>query len=344
VIDLGLLNTFTVAQFTDALGSIFEHSPWIAQRAAAQLPFKSRLDLLDAMRAVVLAAAMPEQMALINAHPKLGARGRDRPQLTQASGTEQRRAGLDALSDEQFALLRRLNESYLARFDFPFILAVRGHDPLAIIAQMQRRLTHEREVEVREAIHQIGLIASYRLADTVASSPAVELHAMFWRLRWSDDPTALVTEWMRAAALTVWSGDNDSLIGVLEPHEAAAPAGSLILGWYQDAATGTLGYAGRFGLVCALAVIQYLRSQGRKLPHSLAVFARPGDTTPGPASLIASLDPARTAAVAGQLAERLAQAQLLPARVPVVDVGAARPGLTIGSATRALQEFLLHTR
>jgi beta-ureidopropionase / N-carbamoyl-L-amino-acid hydrolase len=344
VIDLGLLNTLTVAQFTDALGAIFEHSPWIAQRAAAQRPFKSRLDLLDAMRTVVLSAPMPEQLGLINAHPKLGARGRERQQLTQASGGEQRRAGLDALSDEQFEHLQRLNASYLARFDFPFILAVRGHDPLAIIAQMQRRLAHEREVEVQEAIHQIGLIASYRLADTVASSPEVELHAMFWRLRWSTDPTALATEWMRAAALKVWSNSSDSLIGIVESQRAATQSESLILGWYQDAVTGTLHYAGQFGWLCALAVIQHLKSQGHTLPYTLGVFARQADSTPGSASMIAGVNPACTAAASGWLAQKLAGAKLHAARVPVVDAGRTHPGLTPDSATRALQEFLLHTR
>jgi OHCU decarboxylase len=168
VIALDELNRLSSEEFVQTLGGIFEHSPWVAQRAAILRPFASRLHLLDAMRSVVKGASGEEQLALINAHPKLGSRGRSRQQLTQASSQEQKRAGLDALSDEQFTQFESMNAAYVEKFGIPFILAVRGHDPPSIIAQMQRRLHHDRAGEIPAALHEIGLIAGFRLAEAVS--------------------------------------------------------------------------------------------------------------------------------------------------------------------------------
>jgi OHCU decarboxylase len=164
------LNTANIDRFVAVLGGIFEHSPWVAQRAAAARPFTSRQQLLDAMRAVVQSASLDEQLALIRAHPQLGARGRARKELTKASSGEQRRAGLDAATDEEFAELLRLNAAYMEKFSFPFILAVRGHDPNSILAALRGRLADGAELERETALTQIGLIAGYRLADSVTDT------------------------------------------------------------------------------------------------------------------------------------------------------------------------------
>lgn len=182
VITLDALNRVPVDEFTATLGAIFEHSPWVPRRAAAARPFASRLDLLDAMRAVVEAAPVEEQLGLIRAHPQLGARGRKRAELTEASSREQRRAGLDACTDEEFEQLLRLNAAYVNKFSFPFILAVRGHDPNSILASMGSRLNNSPESERHTALTQIGLIGGYRLADIVASPAGAEIKAMSDRL------------------------------------------------------------------------------------------------------------------------------------------------------------------
>jgi OHCU decarboxylase len=182
MITLEVLNTLPVDEFTSVLGTIFEHSPWVAERAATARPFSSRLELLDAMRAVVQAAAIEEQLGLIRAHPQLGARGRKRLELTEASAHEQRRAGLDACTDAEFAQLLLLNTAYVEKFAFPFILAVRGHDPDSILAAMSNRLNNDVEAERHTALTQIGLIGGYRLADLVASPAGAEVKAMRDRL------------------------------------------------------------------------------------------------------------------------------------------------------------------
>jgi len=171
VITLEALNALSVDEFTSVLGAIFEHSPWVPQRTAAARPFASRLELLDAMRAVVHAAPVEEQLGLIRAHPQLGARGRKRMELTEASSREQRRAGLDACTDEEFEELMQLNAAYVQKFAFPFILAVRGHDPDSILASMRSRLKNDLDSERHTALTQIGLIGGYRLADLVTNPP-----------------------------------------------------------------------------------------------------------------------------------------------------------------------------
>ena len=169
MISLTELNALPAQEFVVLFGAVFEHSPWVAERAAKARPFRSRAELLDAMRSVVARASADEQLALIRAHPQLGARGRSQAQLTEASEKEQRRAGLDACTDEEFSRLMQLNSAYVEKFSFPFILAVRGHTPESILGALQSRLNNDVESERHAALGQIGLIGEYRLEEIVES-------------------------------------------------------------------------------------------------------------------------------------------------------------------------------
>src|SRR6187200_2650315 len=127
------LNASDRGRFVAGLGSIFEESPWVAERAWAQRPFASLAALHRAMVAAVSASSRDEQLALLRAHPDLGARAR----MTQASAGEQAGAGLDRLTPDEFNRLRQLNTAYRDKFGFPFLFAVRGstkHDVLAALA------------------------------------------------------------------------------------------------------------------------------------------------------------------------------------------------------------------
>jgi len=165
---LAELNALPPAQFAARLAAIFEHSPWVAERAAGMRPFATRQRLLEAMCAAVDAAPPAEQLALIRAHPQL--RRSARVPLTVASSREQRGAGLEACAAEEASRLDELNAAYSAKFSMPFILAVRGHTPQSIIAVCERRLQNDPESERRAALREIGLIAGYRLADTVTDA------------------------------------------------------------------------------------------------------------------------------------------------------------------------------
>jgi len=162
------LNAMPAPAFVTTLGGLFEHSPWVAEGVVAARPFATAQRLLDAMRQVVARSGSDAQMRLILAHPRLGNKG-PRPQvLTVASTQEQRRAGLEACSAEQYAKLEQLNAAYFEKFGFPFILAVRGHTAKSILSQCSERLERDAVSEQAAALTQIGLIAGYRLAELLA--------------------------------------------------------------------------------------------------------------------------------------------------------------------------------
>jgi len=286
VITLDALNRLTVDEFTATLGAIFEHSPWVPQRSAAARPFASRLDLLDAMRAVVEAAPVEEQLGLIRAHPQLGARGRKRAELTEASSREQRRAGLDACTDEEFDQLLRLNAAYVHKFSFPFILAVRGHDPNSILASMGSRLNNSPERERHTALTQIGLIGGYRLADTVASPAGGEIKAMSDRLSKAAADRSLLREWMLAANLDLHTAPDGTLAGI-QHHDPSAK--SLLTGVHADPTTGTLHSDGSLGALPGIAVAQQIRQKALATRFNLCVLAPTGSANIDPLVALHSL-------------------------------------------------------
>jgi 2-oxo-4-hydroxy-4-carboxy-5-ureidoimidazoline decarboxylase len=157
------LNTLDREDFVAAIGWVFEHSPWVAERAWAARPFATLEALHRAMIAQVEAASPQEQIALLRAHPDLGARAR----ISAASTKEQAGAGLDRLTPEEFESLQRLNAAYRDKFGFPFLFAVRGSAKYDILKALQRRLEATPEDEYREALRQVSRIAEFRLVDTV---------------------------------------------------------------------------------------------------------------------------------------------------------------------------------
>ena len=278
MIALERLNGLPKSEFASTLGGIFEHSAWVAERVYPLRPFTSRLQLLDAMRAAVHAAPIAEQLSLIRAHPKLGARGRSRSALTPASAGEQKRAGLDACSDEEFSRLQRLNDDYHEKFTFPFILAVRGHDPASIIENFEARLGLDPAHERRTALREIGLIAEYRLAEAVAAPAGPEIAAMRERLvrchvaatDVGSERLALVREWMLAAGGEV-AIDRGRLLG----RFCAGRAGRSIVavGLPPTSTAGVLLYEEPMGCLLGLAAIQQFRQGGFEMPCELRITA-----------------------------------------------------------------------
>ncbi len=161
------LSTSDRTAFVSALGWIFEDAPWVAERAWERRPFASLDELHAAMVRVVADATEAEQLALLRAHPDLGTRAR----VSDASTGEQRGAGLDRLTPDEFARLQRLNTDYRSRFGFPFLFAVKGsttHDVLAALAARGRRT---RDEEFAEALQQVYKIARFRLEGLIREKP-----------------------------------------------------------------------------------------------------------------------------------------------------------------------------
>jgi 2-oxo-4-hydroxy-4-carboxy-5-ureidoimidazoline decarboxylase len=165
---LGELNRADRAAFVAALGGVFEHSPWVAEKACDSRPFARVTDLHAAMVDAMMHADATRQLALIRAHPELAGKAAVRGELTAASSAEQASAGLTACSPEEYAKLHSLNARYNAKFGFPFILAVRGYDRQGIIAAFERRVERSVDDERAENLRQIARIAALRLQALIA--------------------------------------------------------------------------------------------------------------------------------------------------------------------------------
>jgi 2-oxo-4-hydroxy-4-carboxy-5-ureidoimidazoline decarboxylase len=152
-------------QFLATYGHLYEHSPWVAERAWAYRPFSDAKALHAALLRVLAEASEAERLALARAHPELADKVAIAKGLTDSSQAEQASAGLDRLSAEDYAVFHNLNGAYRARFGFPFIICVKLNDKASILAAMRARLHHSAARELEEAMTQIGLIARLRLAD-----------------------------------------------------------------------------------------------------------------------------------------------------------------------------------
>jgi len=152
--------------FVARFGSIFENSAWVAERAhALELgpAHDTPAGVHSAMARVFRRASDDERFGVLNAHPDLAGRLAAAQRLTADSTQEQASAGLDALTDEDRAAFTERNAKYLAKFGFPFIIAVRDHDKRSILAAFDRRLEHDRSDEFAEACRQVERIAELRL-------------------------------------------------------------------------------------------------------------------------------------------------------------------------------------
>ena len=162
------INALTLAGFIEHLGGVFEHSPWVAERAWQARPFESVQALHERMIEVVRKAGKDEQLALIRAHPELAGREAKSGALTVDSTSEQGRLGFMNLDRSHFEQMQELNRTYRQRFGIPCIVALRLHASRAsVMAEMQRRLGNTVQAEMAAALEQIGHIARGRLENLV---------------------------------------------------------------------------------------------------------------------------------------------------------------------------------
>ncbi len=156
------------ADFVARFGGIFEHSPWIAERAwALELgaAHDTAAGLHNAMARMFRSATEQERLGVLNAHPDLAGKLAAAKRLTAESSAEQASAGLDALTDAERARFGELNTAYVARHGFPFIIAVRDHTKASIMAAFALRLNNDRATEFATACAQVERIARLRLEE-----------------------------------------------------------------------------------------------------------------------------------------------------------------------------------
>ncbi|TDM05808.1 MAG: OHCU decarboxylase [Ideonella sp. MAG2] len=293
-LSLTTLNEASAEAFAQHLNGIYEHSPWVGQRAAALRPFASLHALKHALVSVVRQASREEQLALIRAHPELAGKAMVAKSLTAESTHEQSTAGLTHCSPEEFAHLQQLNADYNARFGWPFILAVRGPRGVGlsrqeIIRTFERRLQGSAAFEFAEVLRNIHRIAEIRLNDKFGHTPLQGQQVWDWAealAQHSEVEGALtvtyLTEPHRACAqrLAHWMRDDcgfdrvdidavGNVVGVYDGQTADAPR--LLTGSHYDTVRNGGKYDGRLGILVPMAVVRALKASGTRLPFALEV-------------------------------------------------------------------------
>ena len=161
MLNLVAVNALSRDDFVRVVGPVFEHSPWIAERAWVARPFASRDELHGALCDVVGRASEEEKLSLVGAHPDLVGNA----VLTPESQSEQTSAGLGSLSDDERQVFRDYNAQYRKRFGFPFVVCARLNKKEAILRAFPARLQNSPETEMKTALEEIYKIADLRLRD-----------------------------------------------------------------------------------------------------------------------------------------------------------------------------------
>ena len=294
---LNWLNQASVQEAQAWMDGIYEHSPWVGQAALSQRPFRSLAHLKWVLADSVTQAPHNQQLALVKAHPMLAAQ--PAKGLTRESSQEQQRAGLWQSTAEQAQQLADLNQQYLNRFGWPFIVAVRGPrgnglTPDAILQALQRRLRQTPAVEFHECLRQIHRIAEIRLHDKCHHHAALgaevwDWHA--WLAQYSDPGYAeqgqlsvsYLTQAHQSCAETIRLGmvacgfdevHIDAVGNVVgRYHPAQANARYLLTGSHYDTVRNGGAYDGRLGIFVPMACVRSLASAGQRLPIGIEVVA-----------------------------------------------------------------------
>jgi N-carbamoyl-L-amino-acid hydrolase len=356
MLTLPQLNAADEAAFVALLDGVYEHSPWVAERAAARRPFNTLAQLKHALAAAVREAPREQQLALIRAHPELAGKAMVAQTLTAESTGEQSRAGLTNCSPEEFARLQQLNADYNARFGWPFILAVRGPRGSGltreqIIATFERRLHGHPDFEFAECLRNIHRIAEIRLNDKFGATPTLGHQVWDWAealARHSDAEGQLtvtylteahcacaadLAQWMRECGFDEVSTDAvGNVVGIY--HGVDRNAKRLLTGSHYDTVRNGGKYDGRLGILVPMACVQALHRAGRRLPFGLEVIGfaeeegqRYKATFIGSGALVGDFDPAwldQQDAQGVTMREAMAQAGLDPALIPSIERDASR--------------------
>lgn len=296
---LDQLNAAPLPEALQMLDGLYEHSPWIAERALAQRPFASLAQLKHAMTLVLDEAGVEPQLALIRAHPELAGKAMVSKTLTAESTNEQTKAGLTNCTPEEFAHIQQLNAAYNAKFGFPFILAVRGPrgtglTKAQIIEAFERRLHGHPDFERAECLRNIHRIAEIRLNDKFGFEPVDGQRVWDWQeaLAQHSDPgyvekghltVTYLTDAHRACAQRIshWMKDCgfdeieiDAVGNVVGRYHPATPgARYLITGSHFDTVRNGGKYDGRLGIFVPMACVQKLHAAGKRLPFGIELVA-----------------------------------------------------------------------
>ena len=153
------INDLNKSDFLSIFGNVFEKTESVAQEAFETKPFKDFDDIIIKMLTIYENYKQDKILEILNAHPELAVAKK----MTSESISEQASVKLNDCSNEEYEEFKRLNSEYKKKFNFPFIIAVKGKNKNEILNNFRQRIQSDVESEFLEAKKQVKKIANFRL-------------------------------------------------------------------------------------------------------------------------------------------------------------------------------------
>ena len=148
--------------------NIFEKTISIAILAEKNRPFDNKKNLIKIFLNTFENLDLDSKKKIIKNHPDLGSKIKVNDKLTDMSKNEQKNAGLDNCTEEEYLFFNKMNNKFKFKFDIPFIFAVKGANKSEIIYEFERRLENNNiKKELDESIEQVKKIAFFRLDEII---------------------------------------------------------------------------------------------------------------------------------------------------------------------------------
>ena len=157
------INKLPESEFIKVFANIFENARWIAEELYKQKPFVDFNELSAKMMNIFEMSSKEKKLKILNDHPDLGNKTKI-SSLTPDSLKEQKNAGLDQCTKEEFNEFKKLNDAY-KKFGFPFIMSVKNKNKIEILNNFRARVNSEDKIEFEEAVRQVKKIATLRLEE-----------------------------------------------------------------------------------------------------------------------------------------------------------------------------------
>ena len=163
MISLEKINNLNKSDFLTIFGNVFEKSEWISKKVFDLRPFKNFEDLFSKIIGIYENSDKKIILKILNSHPELAVEKK----LTMNSKNEQKNANLNECTNDEYNEFKKLNIEYKKKFDFPFIIAVKGKNKDEILNYFRERIKNSLDEEFLEAKKQVKKIATFRLEEII---------------------------------------------------------------------------------------------------------------------------------------------------------------------------------
>ena len=163
MIDIKKINSLDKSEFLSIFGNVFEKSKWISDKVFDKKPFKNLESFISEIIGIYENSDNKTILEILNLHPELAVEKK----LTINSEAEQSKASLKECSPEEFNEFKKLNIEYKKKFNFPFVIAVKGKNKNQILNYFRERIRNSLDEEFLEAKKQVKKIATFRLEEII---------------------------------------------------------------------------------------------------------------------------------------------------------------------------------